>query len=159
MSNKMLKENVKKTKWAPKTKGIFWVASITVFAVIFLSSISINDKISDTCLKANNNCIPLEVKDNPQERTKGLSDRDSIEGGMLFVFDKSAKECIWMRDMKFNIDIIWLDENKRVIKVMSDVSPSTFPESFCADNTKYVIELNSGVAKENSFEMDKQLNF
>lgn len=159
MSSKMLKESEKKTKSALNLKGIFWVAFITIIVVIFVSSIKIKDHTLGRCLVLGDECIGLEVVKSVTETTKGLSGRDNLSGGMLFAYDEPSRQCIWMRDMKFNIDIIWLDQNKKVTKVMSDVSPSTFPNSFCSDNTKYVIELNSGVIKNKSLKVGQQLDF
>jgi uncharacterized membrane protein (UPF0127 family) len=49
-----------------------------------------------------------------------------------------------MKDMKFPIDMIWLDENKEVIHIEKDVKPETFPESFGPNkNAKYIIEIKA----------------
>lgn len=106
-------------------------------------------------------CYRLERADIDEKRTKGLSDRDSLaeQTGMLFVFDQSQEACIWMKDMRFKIDIIWLDEAKKIIKIGQDVSPDTYPMSFCAKNTKYVIELNSGDAAKLQLEPGTPLVF
>lgn len=52
----------------------------------------------------------VEVVSSGKDVTKGLSGRDSIESnqGMLFVFDNRYWEVFWMKDMKFNIDLLWL---------------------------------------------------
>lgn len=33
--------------------------------------------------------------------------------GMLFVLNSSSRGGFWMKDMKFPIDVIWLNENKK----------------------------------------------
>ncbi len=68
--------------------------------------------------------------------------------GMLFVFGQTDRQCMWMKDMKFNLDILWLDQKSRVINIVRNISPDTFPKSFCSDNTKYVLELNPGKADQ-----------
>lgn len=95
--------------------------------------------------------VSLERAVTEEQRTMGLSGRSNLPNnqGMLFIFNNPARQCIWMKDMKFSLDIIWLNENKQIIKIMKNVPPSSFPNSFCADDTKYVIELNSG--KTNSY--------
>lgn len=91
-------------------------------------------------------CFALERADTIMARQNGLSGREEISNNsaMLFIFDKPATQCMWMKDMKFDIDIIWLNEDKKINKVKNSVSPSTYPETFCADDTKYVIELAGG---------------
>lgn len=67
--------------------------------------------------------------------------------GMLFDFEKPQRACIWMKGMNLNIDIVWIDHNKKVTQIKENVSPDTYPKSFCADQTRYVIELAAGTAR------------
>src|SRR6266542_6597913 len=50
-------------------------------------------------------------------REKGLSGTTSLrsEEAMLFVYDSDGKWPIWMKDMNYPIDIIWLDKDKKVV--------------------------------------------
>jgi hypothetical protein len=47
----------------------------------------------------------LEKVSEPADLVKGLSGRPSLDarGGMLFEFSEGTRQCIWMKDMKFNI--------------------------------------------------------
>ena len=53
-----------------------------------------------------------------EQRTKGLSEKDDLaeNEAMLFVFGNEAKHTFWMKDMKFPIDIIWIDSDKTIIQ-------------------------------------------
>lgn len=91
----------------------------------------------------------LEVVTKPAHLAKGLGGRNSLpeKSGMLFVFEKAGKHCIWMKNMRFSLDVIWLDTQKQVVKVASEVSANSYPQEFCPDKpAKYVIELNPGLA-------------
>ena len=55
--------------------------------------------------------------------------------------------------------MIWLNEEKTIIKTMQDVSPDTYPEQFCADDTKYVLEFNSGFADKYGLKPGTRLQF
>ncbi len=92
------------------------------------------------------NITDLEYVVEPAQRTLGLSGRDGLSDaqGMVFVFNQSSRQCMWMKEMKFNLDIVWLDENKKIIKILENVSPDTYPTSYCADDTSYVLEVNAG---------------
>jgi uncharacterized protein len=93
--------------------------------------------------------VPIEVADTDAERSQGLSGRESLKegSGLLFIFDMSGTYGFWMRDMRFPIDIVWINENWEVIGVERSVSPDTFPRTFYPPSpAKYVLELNSGEA-------------
>ena len=96
--------------------------------------------------------VPLrvEVADTDALRSQGLSGRDSLEGttGMLFIFDKSDYHQIWMKDMRILIDVIWIDENFRVIDITRRLHPDTFPQTFePVSPARFVIETNTNYAE------------
>lgn len=165
MLNKTPKESAKKIKLARNVVPIVLVFLIgLVLAVALLqqregSSASVDNGCNG--LRLNSDCFQLYMADTPEERTLGLSGRDSLPSntGMLFTFPDSAKHCFWMKDMKFNIDIIWFSSDKNITKIEHNVSPATYPNTFCSDHTKYVIELDSGVAKQYSLSVGQQLEF
>lgn len=76
----------------------------------------------------------VEVVQSPEDVRKGLSGRDSIpefglkpdgsaiEGGMLFVFEEKKRHSFWMKDMRFPIDILWLNDG-RVVWIEKNASP------------------------------------
>lgn len=108
--------------------------------------------------------ITVEVVDTPEARRTGLSNRETLAGdrGMLFVFDNESQEnCIWMKDMRFALDIVWLDSNKTVIHRELNATPESYPDqSFCPDKpAKYVLEINSGRADELGIVEDESLRF
>src|SRR4030066_759414 len=69
--------------------------------------------------------ITAKIAANSKDRQKGLSKLDSLplDQGELFIFDKSDKYEIWMKDMKFAIDIIWIDQDKKIVDIASNVAP------------------------------------
>ena len=95
----------------------------------------------------NGTSIEVEIADTSRTREKGLSDRKGLDDGrgMLFIFDSPAQYGFWMKDMNFAIDIVWIDENYRVVDIKENISPDTFPQVFYpARETKYVLELPTG---------------
>lgn len=59
--------------------------------------------------------LELEVVNTPDSITLGLSGRDKIGAdGMLFVFGQPRRPVFWMKEMKFNLDLIWINEGKIV---------------------------------------------
>lgn len=93
--------------------------------------------------------ITVEVADDPTEREQGLSGHSPISDaeGMLFVFQEDGKHEFWMKDMLFPIDIIWLDANKRVIYVVANATPESYPNSYGPNApSRYVLEVPAGWA-------------
>lgn len=98
-------------------------------------------------VSVNGQTIRVEIADTDEERIMGLSGREALaEGtGMLFVFEEGALQGIWMKDMKFPIDIIWLDESLNIIDIEKNVTPDTYPHVFYPPRpVKYVLETNPG---------------
>ncbi len=87
----------------------------------------------------------------PTTREKGLSGRDSLapDEGLLFIFPTSQVSGFWMKDMKFPIDIIWIDSNRKVVTVAENILPETYPKSFYpTKKAQFVLEVNAGSAKK-----------
>lgn len=98
-------------------------------------------------VRLNGKVYTIEVADNSELLTKGLSGHKPLfnDEGMLFVFQQPGKYGFWMKDMSFPIDIIWFDQNLRVVHVEEAVSPSTYPQKFYpGKEVLYVLELSSG---------------
>ncbi|HEY4528324.1 MAG TPA: DUF192 domain-containing protein [Candidatus Paceibacterota bacterium] len=91
--------------------------------------------------------LTIEVADTDVERIQGLSGRETLPlgTGMLFVFENPGIHGIWMKDMKFPIDIIWLDKDMSVISKELNVSPDTYPQVFYPSREAYyVLEVKAG---------------
>lgn len=94
------------------------------------------------------------------EQSQGLGNLPAMarDRGMVFVYDGQDRRCFWMKDMRFAIDIIWLDTRKQVTHIEPSVSPATYPKVFCHP-AQYVIELNAGEAARGSLKAGRQLSF
>lgn len=95
------------------------------------------------------------------DRAMGLSNRDSLayNEGMLFVFSDDEKHGIWMKDMRFSIDIIWLDEKGEVVSIETNASPESYPKVFRPTSpARYVLEVNAGWAQQNNIDVKTKLN-
>lgn len=91
--------------------------------------------------------VVVEVAETPVARERGLGGRTSLPQGrgMLFVFDSDAAWGIWMKDMRFAIDIVWLATDGTVVHVERAVAPDTYPTSFKPPMpARYVLELPAG---------------
>ncbi|MCX6751552.1 MAG: DUF192 domain-containing protein, partial [Candidatus Nomurabacteria bacterium] len=92
----------------------------------------------------------------PEAQEKGLSGRKSLneDQGMLFVFYKSEIYPFWMKDMNFAIDIIWIDEDFRVVFIKKNASTQSYPETFTPNqNARYVLEGSAGFSEKNNLKV------
>ncbi len=104
--------------------------------------------------------LTVEVANNPLEWQRGLSGRPSLgaDRGMLFAFDKPDRYGFWMKEMNFPLDIAWIDRNQKIIYMLSNVAPSSYPEIFYPDGEAlFVLETNSGFFAKNKIEVGQTL--
>ena len=81
---------------------------------------------------------------------KGLAVKNQLKENeaMLFIFEDSAKHSFWMKDMKFPIDIIWLDSDGKVVHIEQNLQPCV-PVLICTSyspdiDSQYVLETVAG---------------
>lgn len=137
-----------RTKSAPKLVLAVGMVLVGLGLVVFGLRGVLEDRVY---IRTPKMLIRAEVADTEAERTTGLSGRDGLSANraMLFVFDKPDIHGIWMEGMKFAIDIVWLDHDKRVVTVQANVKPSSYPKVFePKSESLYVIELAAGRAAE-----------
>lgn len=104
----------------------------------------------------------IEIAEDHTQRLKGLSGRDELCAtcAMLFIFENDLFHGIWMKDMKIDIDVIWLDSSLSVVDVVSGLTPKTYPRVFYPNKpARYVLEINAGSAKENQIQIGTQAKF
>lgn len=121
--------------------GLFLIGLLLVSAYVLFQLFSPDT----TKLKIGGQRFVTEVANTPAKREMGLSGRKELpkDHAMLFSFDSTNDECFWMRDMQFNIDIVWLDDENKVTAIERNVSPSSYPHNFCHSG-KYIIEFAAG---------------
>ena len=90
----------------------------------------------------------VEVADTPESRMTGLMNRDNLGGadGMLFIFDTLTPHSFWMKDVRFPLDIVWINED-RVVYIVESAEPSPAPphKNYTpTESANFVLELPSG---------------
>ena len=128
---------------------------------LFLSLLVLYHILIPTSIGGKSLDLRLEIADSPTERTQGLSDRPSLpdDSGMLFIFDEPGYYSFWMKNMLFPIDIIWLDENWRIVKIDENILPETYPALLDPPSpVKYVLEINAGKARELELELGERIS-
>lgn len=114
---------------------------------------------------ANNVTLVADIAATNEQRTKGLSVKDTLseDEGMLFVFSTAREHSFWMKNMKFPIDIIWISEHHEVVHVEHSLDPCK-PDSFCPTykpdrNALYVLETVAGFAQKYNITENDYVDF
>jgi len=124
-----------------------------IFVILFmliLGGVGLVMSDQPQTLYINDQTFSFVVADSQEERAQGLSGQNSLPSDevLVFIFPDSDFHGIWMKDMNFPIDIIWLNEQKQVVDFEGNVLPDTYPEIFLPDApAKYVVEANAGVTE------------
>jgi uncharacterized membrane protein (UPF0127 family) len=99
-----------------------------------------------------------------EERQLGLMFREKInpDQGMLFVFEEEGFHSFWMKNMRFSLDILWLDKDKRIVHVERNIPPCKklpCPSYATQYPAKYVLEIKAGSVDEHKLKMFDGLEF
>jgi len=117
----------------------------------------------NTQLQIKGKTLLVEIVNTPAEMEQGLSNRTSMaqNQGMLFTFNKPTSPAFWMKDMKFNLDLIWIYKNK-IVAITADVpAPISINENLPTysppSTIDQVLEVNSSWSKQNGIEIGNQI--
>lgn len=110
----------------------------------------------------NGSTIEVTVVDDDEERMRGLSGTSQLPDGtgMLFIYDDSSYHGIWMKDMNYPIDIVWLDEDRKIVHLQEFATPDSYPRVFAPQvPAKYVLEVPVGSIKSYGMNYGRTMEF
>ena len=106
--------------------------------------------------------VPLQVQiaDSEPRRIRGLMFQEQLpnDQGMIFVFEQPGLYSLWMLNMQFSLDIIWIDGDGKVVHIEKNVPPCktvvesvTCPSYNGGDNdAQYILEATTGFVDKNN---------
>ena len=108
--------------------------------------------------------VRVEVAADDELRAQGLMYRDRLRDGhgMIFLFPRSGVYPFWMKNTLIPLDILWIDEQKRVAHVKFDVPPcqaDPCPSYDPGVSARYVLEVAGGVAREHAVRAGEVVKF
>ena len=108
--------------------------------------------------------VQVEVAADDSTRAQGLMFRDQLpqDRGMIFLFAQSGDYPFWMKNTLIPLDMIWIDDQKRITHIAANVPPCKADP--CASvpsggNAKYVLEVAAGVAARHGLANGQSLRF
>lgn len=138
------------------------MAVVSVIGIAALFVFAQNKSTNKIALQTSSgHTFEAEVVESVLDRQTGLSNREELpyNEGMWFVFPNAGRHGIWMKDMRFPIDIIWLDESNAVVHIEQNVSPDTYPQVFLpTTDAKYVLEVNVGWSREHDIKINTKIH-
>lgn len=130
-------------------------------ALVIIGAFAYTRRPYEPTLRLEGNAVKLEVMKTAEELERGLGGRDPLppDRAMLFVFKRDDYWPFWMKDMKFSIDIIWLDADLKVVTAIKNMSPDTYPKVYFPDvPARYVIEASAGFVESNHITAGQRLD-
>lgn len=111
--------------------------------------------------------INAETMRSEPELMRGLMFRESLapDRGMLFIHPSENTFHYWMYQTKIPLDMIWMDHNRRIVEMSLDTPPCRSASATDCPNyggnfkSKYVLEVNAGVARKNGLKTGDILDF
>ena len=143
-----------------KRRFILVVVSFLCLSVVFLVFFS---RVNwPARVVVNGQVFNVGVADTSYLQHRGLSGEKSLDTdeGMFFIFQNPGKYGFWMKNMLFPIDIVWIDQNLKIIGIEKNVSPDTYPKTFYPpENVLYVLEISAGRANSSNIKIGDSVNF
>jgi uncharacterized protein len=107
--------------------------------------------------------IEAEMAYTDANRARGLMFREHLpeDAGMLFLFPSLDIHGFWMKNTLIPLDILWLNERKEVVYMVTidpckkDPCESVVP----LQKAQYVLEVNAGFAKKYKIEIGSRMEF
>lgn len=139
------------------------IASFTIgiLGIIFIPSDIKNKNIdfSKGTIKINDKLLTVEVADTDYDRQRWLMFRNEkleLDSGLLLIYDNPDLYSIWLLNIQYPLDLLWLDKNGNIVYMKSNAQPcdNILDSSKCTfKNTKpakFILASSSGFIQHNN---------
>lgn len=107
------------------------------------------NELNNISILSENGIVKFNIKiaDTDEKRQIGLMNVKSMNEneGMLFYFPEQKLVSFWMKDTYIPLDMIFIDKNKRIVKIHKNTTPLN-EEILYSGEAMYVLEINGGLA-------------
>lgn len=130
-----------------------------IIGVVGMLSIPKDVKLEQTefprgIIKIDDETLQVQIADTKPLQTRGLMFQEKLpyDQGMLFIFEDQGIRSMWMLNMQFSLDIMWIDAQGNVVHIEKDTQPckSALETMTCTftngngEEVKYVLEVAAG---------------
>lgn len=139
-------------------KKFFILLSILVF-VLMVFIVQTRPPTTKSSVEINGKVFSIDVARTNKQKEEGLAIYDKLpeDKGMVFVFESPDYYSFWMKNMKFSIDIIFINKNK-ITDIYKNVLPpknadDKLPTYKAREKSDIVLEINSGLSDKYNFKI------
>jgi uncharacterized membrane protein (UPF0127 family) len=139
----------------------------------FLNGINIpKDRYLQARVIVNSFELTTDLAITNDQKAEGLAVKDHLKEneGMLFVSERPSRQSFWMKDMKFPIDIIWLNSNGTVVHIEHTLQPCISVVNPAASirncpiytpdsDSQYVLETIAGFSQKHNVKIGTNIDF
>jgi uncharacterized protein len=110
-------------------------------------------------IKIGNSVINVEIAESDAERQRWLMFRNEefpLNSAMILVYPKSDLYALWLLNIQYNLDIMWFNEEGKLVYLIRDAKPCENPldPHNCTYKTtvpaKYIVVSTEGFIKRNN---------
>jgi uncharacterized membrane protein (UPF0127 family) len=96
-------------------------------------------------LTAGMHVIHAELAARPEHRARGLMFREQLgpNEGMLFIFDDTAIQCMWMRNTLIPLSVAFIADDGTIVNI-EDMAPKTEDSHCGSKRLRYALEMSEG---------------
>lgn len=144
--------------------------SLLIGVAILLMSVSLlltGEKGDETILITFPHDVKLEceVASTPEKLLVGLSFHEPLQPGkaVLSIFESSGRLRQWTKAYRAPVDLIWVDESKRIVHIMEHVPPCE--KDPCPrygpppSDARYIVQTTAGFVAQQSIVLGMELKF
>jgi uncharacterized membrane protein (UPF0127 family) len=104
--------------------------------------------------------IWVEVAKTPEERAKGLMNRNQLgkDEGMLFIFETEGIHGFWMKNTLIPLSIAFIDKDGKIVRI-SEMKPQTLDSHDPPQPILYALEMNKGWFAAHGFKVGDVIRF
>ena len=137
------------------------VAAVTIgsLGLVFIPQEIKNKQIdfAEGTIRIDDDVIKVEIAESRADKQRWLMFREErlpLNSAMILVYEKSDLYSMWLLNIEYNLDLIWINENGNIVYMVKDAEPckNTFDAASCTyKNTKaakYIIAAASGFIEE-----------
>ncbi|PID52736.1 MAG: hypothetical protein CR972_00470 [Candidatus Moraniibacteriota bacterium] len=132
------------------------------FLIVFILGFFLSMRSSEKYITIGKKDVSVEIVRTNAEMAKGLSGRKELceMCGMLFVFDDLKTRHFWMKDMLFDIDIIWISDNE-IVHITENVDHRGGKREIAHSIYKVnrVLEVPAGFVSQNEVHVGQKVKY
>jgi uncharacterized membrane protein (UPF0127 family) len=134
-----------------------FIAAVTIgsLGLVFLPQAIKNKQIDfpKGTIRIDDDIIKVEIAESSADKQRWLMFREEklpLDSAMILIYEKSDLYALWLLNIEYNLDLIWVNENGNIVYMVKDAAPckNALDSASCTfKNTKpakYIIAATSG---------------